>query len=185
MQGLFRALLGLAAVWVCTACTTPALQGRVVGVTDGDTVKVLVDDKPVTVRLFAIDAPETTCHAWNNAEADKHCVDRGQPYAKDAKQYLSSLVLGKIVKVSPTGELAQQRTVATLWVGDLDVNLEMVKAGYACHYMTYARRHQTPEQFAAYARAEQSAREHKAGQWQNAAARCGWQYRNEQRHQAP
>jgi len=32
--------------------------GRVVGVTDSDTIRVLLDKKPVKVRLAGIDAPE-------------------------------------------------------------------------------------------------------------------------------
>ena len=36
----------------------PVLVGAVAGVTDGDTIKVVLDSGPITVRLGSIDAPE-------------------------------------------------------------------------------------------------------------------------------
>ena len=35
------------------------LRGKVIGVSDGDTIKILVDKKQVTVRLEGIDSPES------------------------------------------------------------------------------------------------------------------------------
>ncbi len=37
---------------------TDTLTGKVIGVSDGDTIKVLVNKKQVTIRLEGIDAPE-------------------------------------------------------------------------------------------------------------------------------
>ena len=58
------------------------LKGKVVGVTDGDTIKVLVEKRTVKVRLAEIDTPE-----------------RGQPWASRAKQALSDKVFRKQVEV--------------------------------------------------------------------------------------
>lgn len=168
-------------LWLaCAGCASAALEGRVVGVTDGDTIKVLVREREeVVVRLFAIDAPETSCHAWASDKADDKCVDKGQPFGKAAKRHLSSLVFGQRVRIVPTGELAQRRTVATVWLDSTDINLEMVKAGFACHYVRFAKRIQPAERYSLYAQAEQSARERKMGQWSDAKARCGWDYRQQ------
>ena len=35
------------------------ISGKVIGVTDGDTIKVLVEKETITVRLEGIDAPES------------------------------------------------------------------------------------------------------------------------------
>jgi endonuclease YncB( thermonuclease family) len=56
--------------------------GRVLDVTDGDTVIVARGRGQVTVRLFGIDAPEDT-----------------QPYGTESAAELSRLVLGKVINV--------------------------------------------------------------------------------------
>jgi endonuclease YncB( thermonuclease family) len=44
---------------VCTAAHAEPLTGRVVGISDGDTITVLVERQPIKVRLADIDAPES------------------------------------------------------------------------------------------------------------------------------
>ena len=61
-------------------------SGKVIGVTDGDTIKVLVNKESVTVRLEGIDAPES-----------------GQSYGKKSKEALAEMVAGKTVTVKKTG----------------------------------------------------------------------------------
>ena len=63
------------------------LTGKVIGVTDGDTIKVLVNRQSVIVRLEGIDAPESS-----------------QSFGTKSKQALSTIVLGKTVTVKKTGE---------------------------------------------------------------------------------
>ena len=53
---------------------------KCVGVTDGDTITVLVGTEQMKIRLEGIDTPET-----------------GQDFATKAKQFTSSLVFGKHV----------------------------------------------------------------------------------------
>ena len=52
--------------------------GRVVGVTDGDTISVMRDGRSVRVRLEGIDCPE-----------------RGQDFGQRAKQFTSDMAFGK------------------------------------------------------------------------------------------
>jgi endonuclease YncB( thermonuclease family) len=163
---------------VVTARPSDVLRGRVIGVTDGDTVKVLtVNNETVIVRLFAIDAPETSCHAWNNPQADARCTEAAQPFGKTAKQRLADLVMGRQVTVVPTGAYAQGRLVGTLWRGAVDINLEMLRSGLACHYAKYGRQHQSADEFRNYANSEQEARQRRLGQWADARSRCGWEHR--------
>src|SRR3954453_17470924 len=80
-------LLPLLAFFVMLALTHVAaaadLTGRVVGITDGDTLTVLdADHRQTKVRLAEIDAPESH-----------------QPYGTRSKQALSELVFGRDVRV--------------------------------------------------------------------------------------
>lgn len=81
MRRLLSILLFLTAT---TACGQPAdFSGRVVGISDGDTVTVLTPErKQVRIRLFGIDAPES-----------------GQDYGQRAKQAASEMAFGKDVTV--------------------------------------------------------------------------------------
>jgi endonuclease YncB( thermonuclease family) len=74
------------------------LSGKVVGITDGDTLTVLVDRKPVKVRLAEIDTPE-----------------RGQPWASKAKQALSTKVYGQVVRVEVSDTDRYGRTVGHVY----------------------------------------------------------------------
>lgn len=96
--------------------------GRVVGVSDGDTVTILDDQKQqIKVRLAEIDTPESA-----------------QPYGTRAKQELSQLVYGKtvIVKVQDTDRYG--RKVGRVYMDDIDINAEMVRLGAAWVYRKYA-----------------------------------------------
>jgi micrococcal nuclease len=119
----------------------PVLDGVVVGVTDGDTVDVRLDSGMARIRLHAIDAPE-----------------RGQAHGQAAKEALSRLVFGKAVQVDPFEQDRYDRLVARLWLGDLDVNAEMIKLGYAWVYRRYA---DDP----AYCAYEKAARDLRRGVW--------------------
>lgn len=96
-------------------------QGKVVGITDGDTLTLLVNQKEIKIRLSQIDTPES-----------------GQPYGSRAKQALSNLAFGKeaIAKVEDIDRYG--RTVARVYVGNTDVNAEMVRVGAAWVYRKYA-----------------------------------------------
>ncbi len=76
-------------------CPAWAWSGKVVGVSDGDTITVLRDKKPQKIRLYGIDCPE-----------------KRQPFANKAKQFTSELVLGKSVEVEPVATDRYGRTVA-------------------------------------------------------------------------
>ena len=84
---------------------------KCVGVTDGDTITVLVGLEQMKIRLGGIDTPET-----------------GQDFANRAKQFTSRLVFGKHVHILPKEKDRYGRLVARVRVDDTDVSLELVKA---------------------------------------------------------
>ena len=134
-------LISLALVAPAPSRGDTTLPGTVVGVIDGDTVDVRLQSGMIRVRLHAVDAPE-----------------RDQPHGAAAKQALSTLVYGKDVSVQPIEQDRYDRLVARLWLGDMDVNAEMVKQGAAWVYRHYA---DDP----AYCAYERAARDLKRGLW--------------------
>jgi endonuclease YncB( thermonuclease family) len=99
------------------------LQGRVVGVHDGDTFTLLQDGhQQIKVRLAEIDAPESK-----------------QPYGNKAKQELSSLIFGKIVTINIQDTDRYGRTVGRVFINTLDVNADMIRRGAAWVYRKYAK----------------------------------------------
>ena len=105
------------------AIASEPFEGKVIGITDGDTLKVLTDQKrQVKIRLAEIDTPE-----------------KKQPWGNRAKQALSDLTFGKRVSVHPVTTDRYGRTVAHIYVDGKNVNREMVKGGNAWVYRKYLR----------------------------------------------
>jgi micrococcal nuclease len=150
------------ACFVALACTVATAQtkviseftGRVVGVTDGDTAKVLVGTRTITVRLEGIDAPET-----------------GQPFGTRARQALSTLVFGKTVMVRKTGQDRYDRTLGVMVDGSIEINAKMVEDGFAWHYKKYS----SDERLIAL---ERQARELKRGLWADLNPIAPWDFRH-------
>ena len=91
----------------CTAET-------VVRVKDGDSLVVDSNGREAEVRLADIDAPEFN-----------------QPRGDEARDALQSLVAGKEVRLALVGGDAYRRIVAHVFVGEVDVNAELVRRGLA------------------------------------------------------
>jgi endonuclease YncB( thermonuclease family) len=106
------------------AWSAPAydLSGRVVKVTDGDTITILdANQTQHKVRLYGIDTPEYR-----------------QPYSRAATKVLADLIAGEGVGVDIKDTDRYGRTVGVVYKGNINVNLEMVKSGYAWWYKRYA-----------------------------------------------
>ena len=102
-------------------------RGKVVSITDGDTIKVLNgQNEQVKVRLESIDTPE-----------------RKQPFGEAAKDLLGTWVHERTVVVKETGQDRYGRTLAFIELpltdGNLDICREMVRMGYAWHYVAYSK----------------------------------------------
>jgi micrococcal nuclease len=145
-------------IWIIPSLLYAAsFQGKVVGVSDGDTIKVLKDGKQVKIRLAAIDCPE-----------------KKQPYRQKAKQFTSDMVAGKVVKVWETDTDRYGRIVGFVFVGDKNLNKELLRAGLAWHYKKYSR---DPEM----AKLEFEARSAKRGLWAEPDPVAPWEWRRKKR----
>jgi endonuclease YncB( thermonuclease family) len=130
-----------------------AVSGKVVGVTDGDTITVLINGRPQHVRLSDIDAPESR-----------------QAFGQRAKQSLSDLVFGKDVQLTITDRDRYGRLVARVRQGSTDVNLEQVNRGMAWAYRKYTHDE-------AVIMAESRARVRASGLWSEDDQTPPWEWR--------
>lgn len=97
--------------------TEPAsaeVTGTVREVLDGDTVVVDNAAAKVTVRLIGINAPES-----------------GECYYNQSSGFLEDRVAGETIRMNERGVDQFDRTLATLWVGDVNINQLMVSKGMA------------------------------------------------------
>lgn len=134
------------------------LRGIVSSVRDGDTVTVGIGVERIRVRLAGIDAPELK-----------------QPYGKEAREFLASMVLNKSIVVTWRKKDKYRRTVGTLLMDGRDVNLELLRAGLAWHYTQYAYE-QTNIARTLYSATERQARDQHRGLWQDQPT-PPWDYR--------
>ena len=142
----------LAALALGNLAAAHVIQGRVVGVSDGDSVTVMDAQKtPYKIRLAGIDAPE-----------------RAQAYGQKAKASLSDLVLGKSVEVAWSKQDRYGRIVGVITLAGVDINLAQIKRGMAWHYKQY-QNEQSPEDREAYAQSESQARDKRMGLWRDPA----------------
>ena len=139
-------------------CTSSVLAAKylVVRIIDGDTIKVLKMGNKISVRLVGIDAPETSKRITKNKGI------KGQPFSKESKNYLSSLVFDKYVDIKSYGQDQYGQTLGVISYGMTNVNLKMIKAGLAEVFRGKMPTGFDPEP---YWKAEQEARRKKVGVW--------------------
>lgn len=137
--------------------------GRVVGVSDGDTIKVLRDGREVRIRIVGIDAPE-----------------KKQPFGERAKQAMSKLVFGRPVRIEERKTDRYGRILGRVLVGGTDAGLELIGNGLAWHYKAY-QREQPRGEAVRYSNTELGARQRRAGLWSDAAPVPPWDWRKSRR----
>ncbi|MBT9450003.1 thermonuclease family protein [Akkermansia glycaniphila] len=146
-------------LWTLHTAHADTLAGRVVAVTDGDTIRVLDDTKTEhRVRLYGIDAPE-----------------KAQDYGQRSKQALSDLVYNRPVRVEYKNRDQYGRIVGKVYRGGEYVNLTMVADGMAWHYVQYARHDDDLQQ------AQEQAKAAKRGLWARADVVPPWEFRRARR----
>ena len=133
------------------------IAARVVGVADGDNIIALTaNNKRIIIKLGGIDCPEI-----------------GQAFAQEALQFTSDQCLGKTVKYRIFGIDIYNRIIATVYLEDgRELNLEIIKAGFAWHYKRYSTR---PD----YADAETQARRDGVGLWTGKNPMPPWEWRKQ------
>lgn len=143
----------IALILAVACCTSFAdqLVGKVVKVTDGDTVNILTSDNEThKIRLSGIDAPE-----------------KKQAFGNRSKQGLAELIDGKIVNVEYNKLDRYQRVIGKIIFNGQDVNLRQIKLGLAWHYKKYEKE-QDVEDRSIYANVEYHAQRDKSGLWYDA-----------------
>ena len=150
---VFTSTVALCAL-VCGALSAEeSFSGKVVGITDGDTISVMRYGKEVKVRLEGIDAPE-----------------RQQAFYQTAKSFASDLVYGKVVTVKIKETDRYGRLVCRVSVNEQDLSEALIRAGFAWHYKQYSSDQVLAE-------AEISARKARRGLWTDANPTPPWQFR--------
>jgi endonuclease YncB( thermonuclease family) len=129
--------------------------GRVIGVSDGDTLTVLRDGNvQVRIRLAGIDCPE-----------------KRQDFGQAAKEHASEMAFGQAVEIRPETVDRYGRTVAVvLCPGGQNLNLSLVRAGLAWHYRAYSDDESLAE-------AEAEARAAGRGLWSRPDRVPPWEFR--------
>ncbi|EPT0409129.1 thermonuclease family protein [Campylobacter upsaliensis] len=129
------------------------LIGKVSRVIDGDTIELLAKTSKTNpynhiaklkIRLYGIDAPELK-----------------QAYGKEAKEFLSALVLKQEVGLIIENKDKYERIVGTIFLKGKDINKEMVKNGYAHAYESFSKK---------YLAEQADAKMFKLGLWQDEKA---------------
>lgn len=156
--------------WICLflLCSAPAaaeiLNGRVVGVADGDTITVLDAGKEQhKIRLAGIDAPE-----------------KGQAFGKASRKHLAELAFGKQAEADCYKIDRYKRLICTVHVDRKDVGLAQLDAGLAWWYRKYANE-QPPQERLEYEMAETKAAVDRIGLWSDPNPIPPWEWRHPKR----
>lgn len=128
---------------VGAAAEGATLVGTVIKIVDGDGLKLQTDDGEVEVRLNGVDAPEMQ-----------------QLGGREAKEFMSNLILGKSVSVIPVERDRYMRLIGRVYWGSTDVGAFAVSEGHAWAYRRYLTKGT-----AHYCRLEDQARSRRKGIW--------------------
>jgi micrococcal nuclease len=140
---------------LCFIAATPAFAHKVIRIADGDTLTLLVDRKPVKIRLANIDAPE-----------------KAQAFGQRSKQSLSDLCWRKDATYETQDIDRYGRTVAVVTCGGVEVNRVQIERGMAHVYLKYNR---DPSLL----RLQERAREGHVGLWRDADPVPPWEFRRQ------
>ncbi len=165
---LIKAVLLTALLCLSATAQTQTITGKVVGVSDGDTITVLDDQqRQHKIRLDGIDAPESN-----------------QDFGSRSKQSLSDLVFGKTVTVTSRKKDRYGRALGNVTLDGKNINQEQINSGMAWFYRQYEL--ELPANVAAvYKLTEMLARQKKHGLWADASPVPPWDFRRGKTAKAP
>ena len=119
-------------------------------ITDGDTI--IIND--IRIRFTGSDAPES--YFFGKTQT---CLDgKGRQWecGNAATQKLKELINNQTVRCTDEGQDRYGRTLGICYVGDMDLQAEMVKSGMAVAYLRYSDRYEKEQNYA---------KKVKAGMW--------------------
>ena len=140
------------------------IYGKVVKVVDGDTIHLqTIDEEKIKVRLLGIDAPE---------------ID--QSFGNQSKSVLKKLIHKKEVHILSKKKDRYKRILGKILLDGNDINLLMIRKGYAWHYKRY-KSDQFRQDIKIYAATEKSARYSGVGLWGELNTIAPWEWRKQKR----
>ncbi len=128
--------------------------GKVVGVSDGDTITILRDGVGTKVRLYGVDCPE-----------------KKQDFGQKAKKFTSEMVFGNNVVVEVRGRDKYGRSIGVVSVDDKFLNEELLRNGLAWWYYHFAKDQMR------YKELQDLARKNKVGIWSANHPIPPWEFR--------
>lgn len=152
----------LIAVWLVTyafGVSATELTCRVVGVSDGDTIKALCNGEQIKVRLAEIDAPE-----------------KKQAYGAASKQALSDMCFDRPARIQAQGKDRYGRTIGRIYCRqpsgkEIDANAAQVQQGMAWVYDKYVKDR-------SLYKLQNAARAARTGLWADKAPIPPWEWRH-------
>jgi endonuclease YncB( thermonuclease family) len=153
-----RAMLFLCMFWAQPA-VSDTLHGYVVGITDGDTLTLLVDKQQHKIRIAAIDSPE-----------------RVQAFGDSAKSHIAMLAFNKDA-VAECHKKSYERKVCKVLVEGQDIGLLQIRAGMAWWARKFSNE-QTDEDRNTYEQAEMMAKLKRLGLWADTNPVPPWDWRH-------
>jgi len=158
IAALFTFLLFTLVLSLPSYAVIRTVEGTVTRVTDGDTLQVITKEgTKLKVRLYGCDAPETPKANRRTGQI----IKPGQPYGEEATQAVKSKVYGQEVRVDIIDIDRYRRMVSMIWLEKRNINLEMVREGYAEAYRKYLKE----PYYSEFINAEQEARSKRKGIW--------------------
>ena len=145
-------------IWGVPANSSTSVQ--VVGVHDGDTIRVVADGHEIKIRLYGIDAPESA-----------------QAYSRISTHGLKMLLAGRKINIDAVDTDRYGRTVAIVYADGATVNEAMVANGLAWVFPKYCRK----SFCSAWHAAENRAKTDQRGLWQDPAPLPPWEWRRARR----
>lgn len=130
---------------------------RVVGVVDGDTIKVLLDGKATNIRLHGIDAPET-----------------GQAYGQAATKIMREITTGRPISINILEQDRYGRPVALVYADGVSAQEVMLELGYAWVYTKYCSQSYCSQ----WEQLQEKARQQRKGLWKDKAVQPPWEWRH-------
>ena len=136
-------------------------NGKIIKIIDGDTVHFLKEGDTFIkkIRLVGIDAPELK-----------------QLFGEESRQCLVELIENKSVHLVKFGQDRYQRILAKIKIGQVDINLAMIKKGCAWFYRQYQDSLDENDQ-KLYDQAEQIAQRQSLGLFKHVKALPPWVWR--------
>ncbi len=122
--------LALFFILLCLSSSAEIIQGTVLSIHDGDTLKIKADryEKPKSVRLRGVDTPEIDFRGETQG-----------PIALQARDFLRSQIpIGAIIQVE-LGDSSKNynRLLGKVFYEGKDIGLLMISEGYAAPYFIY------------------------------------------------